>query len=143
LEIGTILRLSERSGLVSVMNAKILCEEYGALSSFVHDHEDLIFAERITPGMRVFEKPKQISIGQNKGQEILRTNNDKRHSNRQEEILSLFSKKDRISIKDAVSAIDGCSEKTIQREIMALVEEGVLIKEGERRWSTYRKVQTA
>ena len=32
------------------------------------------------------------------------------------------------------------SEKTVQRELFALVKEGVLKKEGEKRWSVYKLV---
>lgn len=52
-------------------------------------------------------------------------------------ILGLVQKKDRITVKDVSNVIKDCSEKTIQRELLALVKQGVLKKEGERRWSTY------
>lgn len=59
--------------------------------------------------------------------------------NRQELIVATLRKyKNRkLSIKDFAQVITGCSEKTIQRELLELVEKGVLKKEGERRWSTY------
>jgi hypothetical protein len=53
-------------------------------------------------------------------------------------ILGILQRKDRINIKDVSAVIKDCSEKTIQRELLALVAQGVLVKEGERRWSTYR-----
>ncbi len=53
-------------------------------------------------------------------------------------ILGLLQRKDRLSIKDVSAVIKDCSEKTIQRELLALVAQGVLVKDGERRWSTYR-----
>ncbi len=52
-------------------------------------------------------------------------------------ILGLVQKKDRITVKDVANIIKDCSNKTIQRELLALVKQGVLKKEGERRWSTY------
>lgn len=52
-------------------------------------------------------------------------------------ILGLVQRKDRITVKDVANVIKDCSEKTIQRELLALVRQGVLKKEGERRWSTY------
>lgn len=42
-----------------------------------------------------------------------------------------------VSIKDITDKIKDCSEKTIQRELIGMVEGGVLKKTGERRWSTY------
>ena len=56
---------------------------------------------------------------------------------RTEAILRLFKHKDKLSVKDVSSVIKNCSEKTLQRELLNLVDKGVLKKEGERRWSTY------
>ncbi|NBD73640.1 DeoR family transcriptional regulator [Patescibacteria group bacterium] len=56
---------------------------------------------------------------------------------RRAQILGLLQRKDSVSIKDVTEVITDCSEKTIQRELLALVESGVLKKEGERRWSRY------
>jgi hypothetical protein len=61
-----------------------------------------------------------------------------RKGDRRDSILSLVKSQASISVKDAARAIPGCSEKTVQRELLAMVAEGVLTKEGERRWSTYR-----
>lgn len=52
-------------------------------------------------------------------------------------ILRLAREKNEITIKDVSSVISGCSEKTLQRELIALVKDNVLKKEGERRWSRY------
>ena len=43
--------------------------------------------------------------------------------------------KDICGIKD--KTIRDCSEKTIQRELMSLIDEGLIIKTGEKRWSKY------
>jgi hypothetical protein len=42
-----------------------------------------------------------------------------------------------LTIKDVSDVVKGCSEKTIQRELQELIQEGILRKEGERRWSKY------
>ncbi len=42
-----------------------------------------------------------------------------------------------VSIKDIIGYFSDCGEKTIQRELSALVREGVLKKTGDRRWSRY------
>lgn len=57
--------------------------------------------------------------------------------NREQSILNALKERDFMSIKDFTSLITDCSEKTIQRELIALVEKGILKKTGERRWSTY------
>lgn len=52
-------------------------------------------------------------------------------------IISFLKGKDWTSIKDISEAIAGCSAKTIQRELSDLVQQGVLKKKGDRRWSRY------
>ena len=59
------------------------------------------------------------------------------NSQRRDQIISEISKKGEVSVKDISSVIKDCSEKTLQRELLALVAEGVLLKTGERRWSRY------
>lgn len=56
---------------------------------------------------------------------------------RQNTIIDLLKKKKVIMIKDVSALIDNCSEKTLQRELISMVEQGILRKEGERRWSKY------
>jgi hypothetical protein len=60
-----------------------------------------------------------------------------RKDDRQAKILTLLRAQSNLSIKDFAAVIPDCSEKTIQRELLELVEKGVIKKEGERRWSTY------
>ncbi len=59
--------------------------------------------------------------------------------NRREVILKLFKNKKgkEFTIKDISHEVSDCSEKTIQRELVSMVAEGVLKKRGERRWSKY------
>jgi hypothetical protein len=56
---------------------------------------------------------------------------------RRNTILKLIKDKKEVTIKDISSVISDCSEKTIQRELINLVSEGVLKKVGEKRWSKY------
>jgi len=56
---------------------------------------------------------------------------------RMKKIISHFKNKDFLTVKDFLLVIRGVSEKTIQRELIALVGKGVLKKEGKRRWSRY------
>lgn len=52
-------------------------------------------------------------------------------------ILTALSDKNNLSIKDFSGLILNCSEKTIQRELAGLVLEGILKRQGRRRWSRY------
>jgi len=56
-------------------------------------------------------------------------------------ILALIKQKPSLTVKDIVKSIPGYSEKTIQRELLAMVADGILVKRGERRWSTYSLAQ--
>lgn len=52
-------------------------------------------------------------------------------------ILKLIKDKRDISIKDIIEHFPEISEKTIQRDLVAFTESGVLKKAGDRRWSRY------
>jgi len=56
---------------------------------------------------------------------------------RRKTILDFMNGKKNLTIKDFSSVIMDCGEKTIQRELLALVAEGLVKKEGDRRWSRY------
>lgn len=57
---------------------------------------------------------------------------------RRSDVLAVIKSRGSASIKDISSVVKDMSEKTVQRELLTLVKEGVLKKEGEKRWSTYR-----
>jgi hypothetical protein len=67
----------------------------------------------------------------------LSSSSSKKKNNRSETILKILRKKDNLTVKDIARVVSGCSEKTIQRELLALVQKNVLKKIGERRWSRY------
>lgn len=141
LEISTMLNMAERAGLVSEMNSRVLCDEYASLAAFVNSNsgkicetESVNFNESLPSAISSIRQTNQVRNSAPK-----RTYSDKRHSDRKSLILKLLETKDSITVKEATSAIEGCSEKTVQRELLGLVESGVLLKEGERRWSVYKK----
>ncbi len=63
--------------------------------------------------------------------------NNKRKEQRREAVLSFIKDNNGCGIKDILPNIVGCSEKTVQRELISLINEGKLRKIGERRWSKY------
>lgn len=81
---------------------------------------------------------KDITIKKKKENIKYPKNMDIRHSSRRSIILELLQNKSFIRVKDAIDAVQGCSSKTLQRELLSLVDEGILKKEGERRWSIYK-----
>lgn len=52
-------------------------------------------------------------------------------------ILKLLKAQGELSIKDISSIAPAYSEKTIQRDLTALIEKGYVRRKGKRRWSTY------
>lgn len=58
-------------------------------------------------------------------------------TSRVEKIIELINEKKDISIKDIVSYFKEYSQKTIQRDLASLVEEGKIKRTGEKRWSRY------
>lgn len=85
------------------------------------------------------EDIKDIDKGQggHKGQIPLK---DAQGQSRSEAILDFVRKSNGVSIKDIARVVRGCSDKTIQRELNTMIERGVIVREGERRWSTYKAV---
>lgn len=64
-------------------------------------------------------------------------NGHKRKDLRKNTVLEFIKGHNNVSIKDIVPNINGCSEKTIQRELIELIKESKIKKVGERRWSRY------
>lgn len=56
---------------------------------------------------------------------------------RRKKILEVVKSKGQVTIHEFIQSIQGCSSKTIQRELTSLVLSGTLKKTGERRWSKY------
>lgn len=83
----------------------------------------------------VFNSP--IQKDSQKGQ---KSTPPKGQSERTQRILDYIRLKGSVSIKEIASTIKGCSEKTIQRELISLIQEGLVRRVGERRWSHYEPI---
>ncbi len=149
------LTLAVHTGLVGKMNYGIVFEEIEKFIKEISEFRDKdavlsplqkefmqIEAPVISkPVSDVLLKGPQLSNknskGQSKGQIVADNLGDKARQDRRKAILEVLKNKTNLGIKDFVVAIKGYSQKTIQRELTAMVEEGVLYKTGDRRWSTY------
>jgi len=56
---------------------------------------------------------------------------------RRTRIRTILEAKGEATIKDISEIITECSEKTVQRELNAMIEDNVVKRQGERRWSKY------
>ncbi len=62
---------------------------------------------------------------------------DTQKKDRRSIILSLINERGAITATEVAKVISNYSQKTIQRELLSMVKNGSLKKEGERRWSKY------
>ena len=160
LELISLLEVSSRSGLVSPMNFSIIKQEFSKLLSVLDKAENKenensnksafnsSFFNVLNTNKKIETEVAHSNINNpeiNKGQyikdtKIIKDSSVVKRNYRQTVILNLIRKNKEIDIKDITKVITDCSEKTIQRELMSLIESGVIKKIGERRWSKYSLV---
>ncbi len=170
LEVVSLLEVASRSGLVSPMNFSILKGEFmnlvsslGALRKEQQEGTQFAFSKTFFEVPRNPQNPtvsssnthdtfdrseykteykvQQYTIKDKMSlNEEASEGNGFKKTNRQSIIVNLLKKKKDLTIKDIAQVIRDCSEKTIQRELIALIDAGVLKKIGERRWSRYSLV---
>ena len=58
-------------------------------------------------------------------------------SERKDKIVSIVRERGEVSVSDVAAYFGGVSEKTIQRDLLALVDTGVIRKYGDKRWRRY------
>lgn len=147
------VRLATTTGYISKENSPILLKEYEQLaerfSLSVHPSpftsiQDFSVPE-IDPPQEVGAAPRlshneqrPIEQNLNKGQNNGHLKDvSKGQTPRLQKILQFVRANPNSSIKDIASTIKDCGEKTIQRELSVLIEQGLIKKVGERRWSVY------
>jgi DNA-binding transcriptional ArsR family regulator len=151
LALSSTLSLAQTSGVLSAMNAEILIKESHLLLQEAALYEDprISFDEVSTLSdiakntlSKVSTKATNTVRQRPEAHEHVKDIKDKKThiKDRREAVLSVIKDKGKASIKDISTLIRGVSEKTIQRELMELINEGMVLKQGERRWSTYSLV---
>lgn len=152
----SFLDVSLAANFVSEMNLLLLRKEYlllkQSLEEKVKENNVSHLLEFSSTELSLFEqRPRLTSVAlsdrsrseEKKPPEYLKINQLPHKSrgiakdSRRSVILNFLKGKDWTSIKDITDAVDGCSTKTIQRELSDLVQKGVLKKKGDRRWSRY------
>lgn len=56
---------------------------------------------------------------------------------RRESIIRLLKQRGIVGLTDIKAIIPNLSDKTLQRELMSLIDEGVIVRKGEKRWARY------
>lgn len=85
---------------------------------------DVLYKQEVKPNQVLLSVSKKTDLGN----KIARRN----------DVLTVVRNKGKVSIKDISEILKDIGDKTLQRELHGLVQEGVLVKEGEKRWSMYR-----
>lgn len=62
------------------------------------------------------------------------------HHNRRQSIIKIITQNKSASLSDIRAVIVDVSEKTLQRELVSLIDEGVVLKVGDKRWARYTLV---
>jgi DNA-binding transcriptional ArsR family regulator len=149
LALSSILSIARTGGLLSAMNTELITREAHALLQEVAGYEEpRLFLENVPTLSSIaksalsresIQKPNFVAPKRIKDTEVKDININIK--DRRETILSVIKNKQKASIKDISTIIRGVSEKTIQRELLTLIEAGMVLKKGERRWSTYSLAQ--
>ena len=144
------VRLAGARGFIVEQNVSVLLEEYETLAQRLAESvhlspfayaDDFAIPEiegsatpyPLGPGHRA-GLPKPPFVKDIKGQNKAIS---KGQQERSTTILDFIVANKRVSIKDLVGVVRNCSEKTIQRELGLLIQQGLVQKVGERRWSLY------
>lgn len=145
------LRIRATLGHFSNENIHILTKEYEGIiervasqnqpSPFISTEDFVVPQVKGDTGLlaapEASDRPKPI--GTHKGHKDLKDIKTavRSQKDRTEVILEIVRNNEGISIKDIAAKVRDCSEKTIQRELVGLIERGLVQKIGERRWSLY------
>jgi len=150
----SLLNVCHISHLISEMNHRILVREIDQVVGLLKDrltsnaeNAGYVLSEQFfktpdlfTTGFGSGKETSSIGHGNkpsNKGISNGQVITQQKKSQRQEQIIGVLKGQSNLTIKDFSKVIKDCSEKTIQRELIELVDKGVIKKEGERRWSRY------
>lgn len=145
LKITKLLSLAKNAGLMSGENHNLMETQFNNyLSALEHPVNISDFLNIEAPKPRVRELSTTLAIKDKNENEAQREKSLKefgavtvKKNSRQSIIIALLKRKKEVMIKDVSPLIEGCSEKTIQRELSEMVRSGVLKRMGEKRWSRY------
>lgn len=148
--LDSTLRIASVSGVITAEVMNVLTSEIDVvlrgLRTYLQDSglQDSSFFDQLTASMTTATKPTPktpprsstpasalISSGVQRPPQANST------IDRRDRIRTILEAKGEATIKDISEIITDCSEKTIQRELNAMIEDNVVKRQGERRWSKY------
>lgn len=136
------LRVAQAMGVIAAEVLQVIDNEMDSVLRALsrYSHEDQLLAERMAPAPTP-SKPARKSavstpaVSATSSHTTATAQQDT--SNRRARILTIIEAKGEVSIKDITDIITDVSEKTIQRELNAMIEDNQIKRIGERRWSKY------
>ncbi len=162
LALSSVLSIAQTGRLLSNMNVELIAHEAHVLLQEVASYEEpRLFLDDIPSLAELAKEVGGSSVMQSQinkttnntpttSREIYQNKTNKGHglskgqvkdkssiSTRREAVIAVVRSKGSAYIKDVSMVIRNVSEKTIQRELAALVKDGVLTRSGERRWTSY------
>ena len=153
IELESLIDIAENAQAISPMNSSIIIAELTNVMEAVESHhgknkiflpngffdigketdkeKDSSFSKGHDKGHKMSFTDKNVSYGRKKQKRDLSI------KDRKEIMLEIIRKNGEVNIKDISILIKDCSEKTIQRELLIMLNAGIIKKTGERRWSRY------
>lgn len=132
------LELASSGTFISKMNFEVLQREYSMLGDYVRKQEQPLLLEyRTEESVTDTVSDKNISDKIETVPEMVEKKIEP-DPDRKAVIVSALQNNSRSSVSDIARLFNGTiGEKTVQRELNALVEVGAIKKEGEKRWRRY------
>ncbi len=148
--LDSTLRIASASGLLAPAALAVVSNEIDvvlrSLRPYIHTNstpEELLFSSHDAGGYpsmytsEVAQTPARVA----RKREVTENGSSKLSapsaSDRRERIKTILEAKKEATIKDISEIITDVSEKTIQRELNAMIDENIVKRQGERRWSKY------
>lgn len=97
-----------------------------------------LFQKNVGPGRTpqgVRNTPKDSINDMSQKQPLSKTTLE--NTDRKQAIMNVIRSHKNASMQDIARFVTGCSEKTLQREIVSLIQSGIIRKIGDKRWATY------
>jgi hypothetical protein len=144
--LDSTLRIASAANVISGEVLQVMVGEIDTvlrgLRTYIHNNsntDELMFAQSYAsvfssevPAVPIHKERKRTPLAQDEPAKNVSSANDRR-----ERIKTILEAKGEATIKDISEIITDCSEKTIQRELNAMIEENIVKRQGERRWSKY------
>ncbi len=158
LETISLLNVAKVSNLISEMNYSILVKEIDNVISLLRDrlaesaqNAGYVLSESFFKTGEMYSSSFKSEFGLSRKSKndhafsqnasnsdgVSNSNPSINRTNRTDRIIAVLKERNSATIKDVSLIVTDCSEKTIQRELIELMNKGLVKRDGERRWSRY------